>query len=187
MRYPFNCWVKNAEHLAYAAKIVSDAGASVVDLNFGCPSRQVMRKGVGAALLADPDAIYGIVARVKSNVSALVSAKIRGGIDQLDDTLRIARAIERAGADFLVVHPRYSQQGYDGIADWRWVRIVKSELGIPVVGNGDCWYAKDALRLMAWSGCDAVMLGRAVLRNPFIFRQINALMVGKTTECADGR
>jgi tRNA-dihydrouridine synthase B len=174
------------DNLAYAAKILSDEGVRFIDLNFGCPSRQVMRKGAGAAMLSRPEVVGDIVARVKNVVPGVVSAKIRGGIEQLDETLGVALAIEAAGADFIVVHPRSSAQGYSGVADWRWVRMVKSELHIPVVGNGDCWYARDVLRMMQWSGCDAVMLGRPALRNPFIFRQVNALHAEQTIRVPTG-
>ena len=170
---------KHPENLAYAAEIISSMGAAVVDLNFGCPSRQVMKKGAGAALLDDIAAIRAIVSRVRCAVKTQVSAKIRGGIDDIERILLIAKAIESAGADFLTVHPRSSQQGYAGVADWRWVRRVKAEMRIPVIGNGDCWYAEDALRLRDWAGCDGVMLGRAALRNPFIFRQIRAMIANE--------
>lgn len=178
---------KHPENLAYAADLISRAGASVVDLNFGCPSRQVMKKGVGAALLEDTAAISEIVSRVKNAAKSKVSAKIRGGVEEMDDLLRIARTIEAAGADYLIVHPRSSQQGYGGVADWHRIREVKSAVRIPVIGNGDCWYASDALRLRQWSGCDGVMLGRAALRNPFIFRQINALLANERPQRPTGR
>jgi len=168
----------NAENLAIAAQVLGDAGAKVIDLNFGCPSRQVMRKGVGAALLSQPDTIRRIVAAVRKSVPGLLSAKIRGGIKTLDEGLGIAKAIESEGVDFLTVHPRSSDQGYAGLADWRWTRRLKAELSIPVVGNGDIWYAADAVKLLRWSDCDGLMLGRSSLRNPWIFRQINDCLAG---------
>jgi tRNA-dihydrouridine synthase B len=166
-------------HLGRAARCLADAGVDVIDLNLGCPSRQVVSKGVGAALLSSVDQISRIVAAMRAACHARLSVKIRSGGDSADDVLRIAKAIEEAGADFLVVHPRLRSQGYDGIADWSIVKRVKEHLTIPVVGNGDCWYARDALRLMALTGADAVMLGRPALRNPFIFRQIDELRRGR--------
>lgn len=168
----------NAPHLAFAAQVLAEAGAKVIDLNFGCPSKQVMKKGVGAALLSAPDAIRRIVGQVRQSIDVTLSAKIRGGIDVMDDTLQIAKVVESEGVDFLTVHPRLSSQGYRGLADWRFTSAIKREVSIPVVGNGDVWYADDALRLLRWSGCDGVMLGRGCLRNPWIFRQIGELLAG---------
>lgn len=168
----------HAAHLALAARALADAGADVVDLNLGCPARLIVNKGVGAGLLTQIDEIARIVAAMRAACPAQLSVKIRAGVDGFDDVLAIAQAIESAGADFLVLHPRTRQQGYSGVADWRIVRRVKSHLGIAVVGNGDLWYAADALQLMQTAGVDAVMIGRAALRNPFIFRQIEELRVG---------
>src|SRR5512142_1123292 len=108
-----------------------------------------------------------------------LSVKVRSSDGEAEHMVRVARTIEAAGADFLIVHPRTRAQGYEGLADWGLVKRLKSSLTIPVVGNGDLWYAGDALRLMLTSGADAVMLGRAALRNPFIFRQIEELWTGK--------
>ncbi|MGC4066195.1 MAG: tRNA-dihydrouridine synthase family protein [Polyangiaceae bacterium] len=176
----------HAAHLAMAARILWEAGASVIDLNFGCPSRQVMRKGAGSALLENPLEVQRIVSAVRAVVPGTLSAKIRGGFTMLDADLTVARAVEAAGVDFLVVHPRSGLQGYDGIADWRWTRKVKRALRIPVIGNGDLWYARDAVRLLRWSGCDGLMLGRACLRNPWIFGQIDALLSGERPRVPTG-
>jgi tRNA-dihydrouridine synthase len=174
------------QHLASAAAALSAAGVEVVDLNLGCPSRQVCRKAAGSALLSDIDAIARIVEALRKACSCLLSVKMRAS-EQAEtatteataqDTLRVAASIEAAGADFLVLHPRTRQQGYTGIANWDLVRLVKSRLRIPVVGNGDCWYAADAVRMMQACGADAVMIGRPALRNPYLFRQIRELMLG---------
>jgi tRNA-dihydrouridine synthase B len=166
------------QHLALAAHILADAGADVVDLNLGCPSRQVVNKGAGAGLLPNLGAISNVVGTMRGACHTRLSVKIRAGVDSLGEAVCIAKAIESAGADFLVVHPRTRRQGYSGVADWNVVRRVKLQLAIPVVGNGDLWYAADAMRLMRTSGADAVMIGRAALRNPFIFRQIEELRQG---------
>lgn len=177
----------NADQLAFAARVLDDEGVGFVDLNFGCPSKQVMKKGVGAAMLSQRETIGDIVSRVRTSVTGRLSVKIRGGVDHLDETLEIATTIQDAGADYLVLHPRSGRQGYEGIADWRWIRRATSALRIPVVGNGDCWYAADAVRLMNWSGCDAVMIGRPCLRNPWIFRQIDELIRGELPMLPTGR
>ncbi len=166
------------EHLALAARVLADAGTDVVDLNLGCPTRQAFKKGVGAALLSSVDSISKIVAEMRAACRCRLSVKIRTVDDTLHEVIGIAKAIEGAGADFLVVHPRTRAQGYQGVADWNVVKRVKQNVSIPVVGNGDLWYAADALRLMHSSGADAIMIGRPVLRNPFLFRQIEELRAG---------
>jgi tRNA-dihydrouridine synthase len=158
---------------------LSDAGADVVDLNLGCPTRQAAKKRVGAALLSDADLISRIVTAMRAACHCRLSVKIRIVDSSPDEVLHIAKAVEAAGADFLIVHPRTRHQAYTGVADWSVVKRLKSHLSIPVVGNGDLWYASDALRLMRLSGADAIMLGRPVLRNPFLFRQIEELRNGQ--------
>ncbi len=176
----------HAQHLALAARILADAGVDVVDLNLGCPSRKVVNKGAGAGLLPYVDAISNIVGTMRAACHTRLSVKIRAGVDSFGEAVSIAKAIESAGADFLVLHPRTRRQGYSGVADWNVVRRVKSQLAIPVVGNGDLWYAADAMRLMQASGVDAVMIGRAALRNPFIFRQIEELRQGSAAYVPTG-
>jgi tRNA-dihydrouridine synthase len=168
------------QHLALAAGVLADAGVDVVDLNLGCPTRLAVKQGVGSALLSNVDSISRIVAAMRAACSCQLSVKIRASDGSLNEALEIAKAIESAGADFLVVHPREGSQGYRGVADWNVVNRVKSHLSIPVVGNGDLWYASDALRLLRSTGVKAVMIGRPALRNPFIFRQIEELRAGQT-------
>jgi tRNA-dihydrouridine synthase B len=170
----------HAPHLAIAAEELSAAGADVVDLNLGCPVRGVVRKGVGAALLDRPHLVSELIARMRERVTGLLSVKLRAGYAAPDRALEIASRAEAAGADFVVIHPRSRAEGYQGVANWRIVAEAKRALRIPVIGNGDCWYAADALRLMQQTGCDGVMLGRAALRNPWIFQQVNDLWAGKT-------
>jgi len=166
------------EHLALVARVLSDAGADVVDLNLGCPTRLAGRKGVGAALLTQADWIARIIEHMRAACVCPLSVKIRTSEGTADEVVRVARVIEDAGADILIVHPRTRSQGYEGLAAWGVVKCLKSVLRIPVVGNGDLWYASDALRLMRASGADGIMLGRPALRNPFIFRQISELCSG---------
>lgn len=167
------------EHLAEVSAILCDAGVDGVDLNLGCPTRLANRKGVGAALLSQPDLIARIVDQMRAACSARLSVKIRSSEGDLSEVIHLARLIESAGADYLVVHPRTRSQGYTGVADWRMVKELKSALHIPVVGNGDLWYAADARQLMLTTGADAVMIGRPALRNPFIFRQFAELCRGE--------
>ncbi len=170
----------DAAKMAEAAAVVSAAGADVVDVNMGCPMPRVVRKGVGAAMLRDPALLARVMGAMRARTPAptLLSAKIRAGWDDADTVLRNARIVEDAGADYLVVHPRRRADLFEGVADWRIVALLARELRIPVVGNGDVWYAADALRMERETGCAAVMLGRPALRNPWIFAQVAALRAG---------
>jgi len=111
---------------------------------------------------------------------------MRAGVDATDRAVLTARLLEAAGVDFITVHPRRSVDRYRGSADHRIIKAIKESVGVPVVGNGDLWYAAQALGLMRESGCDAVMLGRPALRNPFIFSQIAALRAGAPVPRPDG-
>lgn len=167
------------EHMAEATAIVAAAGADIVDLNVGCPAPRVVRKGVGSAMLKDRALLESVVSCMRSRTRGCLSAKIRAGFDDSAGAVAIARVIENAGADFIVVHPRRRADFYQGVADWRIIRAIKEQVRIPVIGNGDVWYAADALRMRAETGCDGVMIGRGALRNPWIFEQIAALVAGR--------
>ncbi|MBI4816069.1 MAG: tRNA-dihydrouridine synthase family protein [Deltaproteobacteria bacterium] len=169
-----------------AARVVSAAGADVVDLNLGCPSPRVVRHGVGAAMLKDLGLLRRVLEAMRAAVPGLLSAKIRAGFDDKDNVLAIAKAVEESGVDYVVVHPRTRSDYLRGVADWRTIRMVKQSLRIPVVGNGDCWYAEDAFRMREETGCDAVMIGRPALRNPWIFRQIDQLDRGLPVDRPSG-
>lgn len=167
------------ELMAEAGAVVARAGADVVDLNLGCPTHNAARKGVGAALLKQPEKLAALLETMRRKVPGLLSAKLRAGFDTSDDALDNARLVEDAGLDYLAVHPRRRIDHYAGTADWRIIALLKRELSIPVVGNGDVWYARSALRMFEQTGCDAVMLGRPALRNPWIFRQLSELLSGR--------
>lgn len=176
----------HAELMAEAAGIAAAAGADVVDINLGCPAPRVVRKGAGSAMLKDPELLSSVLAAMRARVPGLLSAKIRAGFDDASNVVGIARRIEAAGADFIAVHPRRRADFYQGVADWRIIRTLRRELSIPVIGNGDVWYAADAARMREETGCDAVMIGRPAIRNPWIFRQIDELARGVTPFCPSG-
>jgi tRNA-dihydrouridine synthase B len=167
------------ELMAEAGQVVARSGADVVDLNLGCPTNAAVRKGVGAALLKQPELLARLLGTMRASVPGLLSAKLRAGFDTTSDAVRNARLVQDCGLDFLAVHPRRRVDHYRGSADWRIVALIRSELSIPVVGNGDIWYAQSALRMFEETRCDAVMLGRPALRNPWIFRQISELLAGR--------
>jgi len=174
------------EHMALATKVLVDSGADVVDLNLGCPTAKAMKKGVGAGLLGDLNSIARVIASMRAACPARLSVKIRALDSDPQDVMDLALMIQREGADFLTIHPRTQSQGYRGVADWSVVKRVKRCVTIPVVGNGDLWYAADALRLMQSTGVDAIMIGRAILRNPFLFRQFDELRLGASPFVPNG-
>jgi nifR3 family TIM-barrel protein len=169
----------DADKMAEAASVVAEAGADVVDVNMGCPMPRVVRKGVGAAMLKDRALTYRVLTSMRRATPVRLSAKIRAGFDDAASVVAIAKTVEEAGVDFIAVHPRRRCDFYEGVADWRIIAVLKAELGIPVIGNGDVWYAADALRMARETGCDAVMIGRPALRNPWIFQQVEALREGR--------
>jgi nifR3 family TIM-barrel protein len=167
------------ELMAEAGAVVARAGADVVDLNLGCPTSTAARKGVGAALLAQPALLGRLLTTMRRAVPGRLSAKLRAGFDKTDDALVNAHLVEDSGLDYIAVHPRRRVDHYRGTADWRIIERIRRALSIPVVGNGDIWYAESALRMFEQTNCDAVMLGRPALRNPWIFRQISELLAGR--------
>jgi tRNA-dihydrouridine synthase B len=166
------------DNMAEATEMVTAAGADIVDINLGCPAPKVVRKGVGSAMLKDRALLGRVVAAMRARTHLPLSAKIRAGFDDASSVVDIARTVQDAGADFITVHPRRRADFYRGVADWRIIERLVRALSIPVVGNGDAWYAADALRMQRETGCLAVMLGRPALRNPWIFLQLRALRNG---------
>lgn len=157
-------------------KIFSEAAqqvegfADIIDINFGCPARTVVKGGSGSAIMREPDLIEKIVSSVVKSVSCPVTAKIRSGWDQNSiNAVEVAKIIEGAGASAITVHPRTRAQGFTGLSDWNIIAQVKEAVSIPVIGNGDVKSPEDALRMVEMTSCDAVMIGRGALGNPWIF------------------
>ncbi len=144
----------------------------IIDINMGCPVPKVaVRAQAGSALLKDPDKIYDIVSAVVKAVPIPVTVKIRSGWDQNHiNAVEVAKVIEKAGASAICVHPRTRSQGYSGKADWSIIKAVKDCVLIPVIGNGDVKTPEDAKRMLEETGCDAVMIGRGVLGNPWLIK-----------------
>ncbi len=170
----------NPEIMAEAARIVAGRGADLIDINMGCPVKKVIKSGAGAILMKDPDLIGRIVAAVRKAVTIPVSVKIRSGWSrQSINAVEIARIAEDSGADAITVHARTADQGYSGEADWKIIAAVKKSVRIPVIGNGDIRQAQDAIAMMEQSSCNAVMIGRGSLGNPWLFTGINQLISGQ--------
>lgn len=149
-----------------------ESRADLIDINLGCPGKKVVACGMGSALLANPQLIGSIVSSLKSAVSVPVTAKMRAGISSDANALLIAKTIEDAGGDAVAVHPRTKDQRYSGRADWSIIKAVKEKVSIAVIGNGDVRSGKDAAEMFSTTGCDAVMIGRAAIGDPLIFKRV---------------
>ena len=159
--------------MAMAARVVVDYGADIVDINMGCWVPKVAGKGGGAALLKDVCTATMVVEAVVKAVDVPVTVKVRSGWDAGDMTaVPFAKSAEQVGVKAIAVHGRYAKQGFQGDADWDVIRQVKETVSIPVFGNGDVKNAADARRMLALTGCDGVMIGRAALGQPWIFQYI---------------
>ena len=167
--------------MADAAEYVQELGADVADINMGCPANKVLKGCAGAALMGDPELARGIVREVRRRVSIPVTVKFRLGLDdRRENYLELGRMCEEEGAAAVAMHARTARQMFSGRADWTRIRRLKESLRIPVSGNGDVETPDDALALWAATGCDGVMIGRAAVKNPWIFRQIAAARAGRT-------
>lgn len=162
------------ELMTEVAKEIEEEPFDILDINMGCPVPKVVNNGEGSALLKTPDLIEEIVRKVSSAIKKPVTVKVRIGFENEPiDIVEIAKRIEDAGAAALAVHGRTRQQYYSGTADWDTIRRVKEAITIPVVGNGDVDSPLKAEALIKQTGCNAVMIGRAVRGNPWLFRELN--------------
>ena len=160
--------------LSEMAKQVAESDIDFIDINMGCPAPKITKNGEGSALLKNPELIGDIVYATAKALDKPLTVKIRKGFD--DDSVnavQVAKIIEQAGASVLTLHGRTREQFYSGEADWDIIKAVKEAINIPLVGNGDVKGPEDAKRMMAYTGCDAVMIARAAQGNPWIFERTN--------------
>ena len=159
--------------LGEAAQIVEQLGADFIDLNFGCPVPKIVKKGAGSAVLKDLTFLAKILKTVKQAVSIPVSIKVRTGWDQQSrNTKEIAHIAYNEGIIWLTIHGRTRAQAYSGQADWDYITEVKKHSPLPIIGNGDLTNKEQVLKLKKESSCDAMMIGRGCLKNPWIFQDI---------------
>ncbi|NNM43579.1 MAG: tRNA-dihydrouridine synthase family protein [Chlamydiae bacterium] len=164
----------NPELMAAMAEEIERRGAPRIDINCGCPSNTVTGKGAGSSLLKDPNLLHDLVKVVVKAVSVPVTVKMRSGYEDTSLFKENVKAAEESGISFLTVHPRTKVDGYGPPAKWELIAEAKSTVKIPVVGNGDILNVEDALRMLAVTGCDALMIGRGAVINPFLFSQIRS-------------
>lgn len=161
-----------AEVMKEAAQMVQAQGADLLDINMGCSVRKVVKQGAGAALMAEPDRLEAILKAVRRAVTIPLTIKLRSGWEPSgDQALKAARIAEECGVDAVAVHPRTALQGFGGRADWSLIARVKDAVSMPVIGNGDVCAPEDVVKMQRQTGCDAVMIGRAAIGNPWIFSQ----------------
>ena len=162
------------ELMARVAAEIEERPFDILDINMGCPVPKVVNNGEGSALLKNPELIVKIVKSVSSAIKKPLTVKVRIGFENAPvDIVDIAKRVEDAGAAAIAVHGRTRQQYYSGTADWDAIRRVKEAVSIPVIGNGDVDSPEKAKALIKETGCDGVMIGRAVRGNPWLFRELN--------------
>lgn len=173
--YGIQLFGSDPEVMAKAAKIVLNFNPDFIDINMGCPAPKITSSGAGSALMQKPELCGKIVKAVCSESSVPVSVKIRKGWDNKNlNAVQIAKICEENGASFITIHGKTRAQMYKPIVDLNIIKEVKEAVKIPVIGNGDIKSAEDAAIMKEKTGCDLVMVGRASLGNPWIFREISA-------------
>lgn len=167
--------------MSEAARLVEEIGADVCDINMGCPANKVLKGCSGCALMGDLDLARAIVSAARAAIRIPLTVKFRAGLsEERLNYLELGRICEGEGANGVALHPRTARQMYSGRADWSRIARLKDALSIRVAGNGDVERAEDAVRMCRETGCEAVMIGRASMKNPWIYRQIIDLFAGRT-------
>ena len=160
----------NPKVIAEAAQMAEGAGVDAIDINMGCPAKQVVKTGAGANLMRFPERVKEILIEARRRVNIPLTIKIRSGWDrQHVNAVEISKIAEDSGMDAIFIHPRTKDQGFGGQADWNVIGEVKKAVRIPVVGNGDVTTPSLARKMLEETGCDGVMIGRGALGNPWIF------------------
>lgn len=172
------------DSMVKAAQIIDqECNCQIIDINMGCPVPKVIRAKAGSYLLKDVKHIYELVSSIVKSVTKPVTVKIRLGWDEKSiNCVEVAKTIEKAGASAITLHARTRSKMYEGHSDWSYIKLVKDSVNIPVIGNGDIRTPEDAKKMLDETGCDAVMIARGSLGNPFLFKQcVEYLEVGKYT------
>lgn len=168
--------------MARAAAAIEAMGvADILDINFGCSVKKVIKQGAGVALMQDMENSKAVLKAVRKATCLPFTIKIRSGWNRSgSQALHLARIAQDQGVDAVILHPRTAAQGFSGTADWQLIRQLKKQITIPVIGNGDILCAQDAADMMDQTGCDGVMIGRAAMANPFILSQVESCLAHGT-------
>jgi tRNA-dihydrouridine synthase B len=167
--------------MAEATRMIDEAyHPDGFDINMGCPVYKITSNFNGAALMRDPDRATAVIKAMRGATDKPVSVKLRLGWSKPDEVLDFIKVVEAAGAALVTIHGRTKEQGYSGVADWEMVGRAKQQVEIPVLCNGDIHSPEAAVKALAISGCDGVLIARGALGNPWIFRQIEAALKGET-------
>jgi len=166
--------------MAEAALMIESRGADIVDINFGCAVKKIIKTGSGVALMREPQQAEKVITAVRRAVKIPLTIKMRSGWDNSGRQAReLARIAQGCGVDAVALHPRSATQRFGGRSDWSLIDAIKKEISLPIIGNGDIATGEDALQMMESTGCDAVMIGRAAIGNPFIFSEVIARLKGE--------
>ena len=178
---------EDIERLNNCAKYVENLGVNHINLNCGCPMKKIVSNGSGATLLKDPDKIKRILYSLREVLKpeTKISLKIRLGYEEADKHLEIAKIAQELKCDHITVHGRTRSELYSGMANWEYIKEVKDNISIPVIGNGDIFSLEDAVDKIKFSGVDGIMLARGVLGNPWLVNQIKNYINGSDFEIID--
>jgi nifR3 family TIM-barrel protein len=176
----------DCEAIKYAADFLSSTNTPLIDINMGCPAPKIVRNGEGSALMKDIETAQRVIRAAVENTDKPITVKIRSGWNKNSiNAVEFALMAQECGVKAVSVHPRTRDMYYSGKADWSVIKDVKENLEIPVIGGGDIFHAEDALEMMETAGCDAVMVARGAMGNPWIFRSYNNLLGGKPIPAID--
>ena len=171
----------DAKLMSEAAKLATEKGANIIDINMGCPAKKVFKKDAGSALLANPKLVESIVSKVVKATTCPVTVKMRTGIDlEHQNALYIADIIASEGASAITIHGRSRACRYEVPASYAIIKEMKKNISIPIIANGDITDGEKAMKVSRFTGADGLMIGRAAQRNPWIFQQIKSYFNGQT-------
>ena len=165
------------ENMAKAVVQIQHYKPDLLDLNFGCPVKKVIKKNGGAAILKNISLAGELMAAAVEHAAVPVTIKIRSGWSKDSEVyLELGKMAERIGIAAVTLHPRFRTDGFSGHSDWNKIALLKKEISIPVIGNGDIITPQDARDMLEQTGCDGIMIGRAAMRNPYVFRRIERFL-----------